>query len=127
MSFYTLINCMDGRTQLPVIEYLKKRFKAAYIDSITEPGPVKILAENSNSTLTESIFNRVDISVNKHKSTGIAIVAHFDCVGNPTEDPVQKKQLKTAINVVLGKYPNLPVIGLWVDENWIVSEIKLDY
>lgn len=124
MSFCTVINCMDGRTQLPVIEYLKNKFKVTYVDSITEPGPVKILAESSNSLLIESIFNRVDISVNKHKSKSIAIVAHYDCAGNPVNESSQKKQLRTAIKVVSERYSSLSVVGLWVNDCWQVTEIK---
>lgn len=40
MKFCTAINCMDGRVQLPVINYLKKHFKVNYVGSITEPGEV---------------------------------------------------------------------------------------
>lgn len=36
---------MDGRVQLPVIKYLQDRFKVQYVDTITEPGPNLILAE----------------------------------------------------------------------------------
>jgi len=39
MIFCTAVNCMDGRVQLPVINYLKERFSANYVDMITEPGP----------------------------------------------------------------------------------------
>ena len=75
MSFCTVINCMDGRVQLPVIEYLKNKFEADFVDTITEAGPVAILAEKKDSELADSILKRVDISVNKHKSVGIAVVA----------------------------------------------------
>ncbi len=39
MSFCTAINCMDGRTQLPVIEFLKNKLSVEYVDTVTEPGP----------------------------------------------------------------------------------------
>ena len=72
MSFYTAINCMDGRVQLPVINYLKDRFKAEYIDSVTEAGPVLYLAEKTDSQQVKSILQRIDISINNHKSKGIS-------------------------------------------------------
>ena len=34
ITFATAINCMDGRVQIPVIEYLKKEFKVDYVDMI---------------------------------------------------------------------------------------------
>ena len=44
-TFATAINCMDGRTQEPIISWAKKAFEVDYVDAITEPGPDKILAE----------------------------------------------------------------------------------
>ncbi len=44
--FATAINCMDGRVQIPAIEWLKRRHQIDYVDMITEPGPNKILSEN---------------------------------------------------------------------------------
>ena len=114
---------MDGRTQLPVINYLLNKFNASFVDSVTEPGPVLILAEQQNSETTRSILSRVDISVNKHASKAIAIIAHHDCAGNPDSKDNQLKQLKVAAEFIAQKYPNTGVIGLWVDENWQVSEI----
>jgi len=49
MRFCTVINCIDGRIQLPVIEYLKIRFNVEYVDTITEAGPNLILSENTVS------------------------------------------------------------------------------
>ena len=122
MSFYTAINCMDGRVQLPVINYLTTRFKAGYVDSITEAGPVLYLAEKTDSEQTKSILRRTDISINNHKSTGIAIIAHHDCAGNPADEQTQTSQLTPAVNFLASHYPNVEVIGLWVDSNWAVKE-----
>lgn len=114
---------MDGRVQLPVINYLADRFKADYIDSVTEAGPVLYLAEKTDSEQTKSILRRMDVSVNHHKSTGIAIVAHYDCAGNPTDEQKQISQLAQAVNFLSGRYPNVEIIGLWVDVNLSVKEI----
>jgi hypothetical protein len=54
---------MDGRTQIPVIEFLGKRFGARFVDMITEPGPNQVLAHGNNSEKLKSIFERCDISV----------------------------------------------------------------
>jgi len=68
MTFVTAINCMDGRTQLPVIEFLKKKFGVNYVDMITEAGPIQYLAGNLNPEKAESIRLRVEASVLKHDS-----------------------------------------------------------
>jgi len=134
MSFCTAINCMDGRVQLPVIDFLKSRFNADYVDTVTEPGPNLILAKQADSTLAESILHRVSISVERHDSVGIAIVAHHDCAGNRAAKEDQIAHLRAAIQVAREwrfrptRAPrqtaqNLEIIGLWVDENWEVHEL----
>ncbi|MDQ7033188.1 MAG: hypothetical protein Q9M37_10825 [Desulfonauticus sp.] len=123
MKFCTVINCMDGRVQLPVINYLLKRFNVDYVDSITEPGPILILAEQKNKTLIDSILARVNVSIEKHSSVGIAVVGHYDCAGNPVSKDVQLQQLQKAVQFLREKY-DVPIISLWVDENWQVEEIS---
>jgi hypothetical protein len=108
---------MDGRTQLPVISFLQKRFGTEFVDSITEPGPVRVLAQTTDLMTLNSIITRTDISVKKHNSTGIAICAHPDCAGNPVEDDNQKEQLKRSVIFLKETYPNVDVIGLWIDNN----------
>ncbi len=120
--FVTAINCMDDRTQIPVITYLQKNYNADYVDMITEPGPVKILTAPENSPAIESIKKRVEISIKKHGSNLIAAVAHHDCAGNPVRKETQIIQLSEAINVVKSWGFNAKVIGLWVDDRFCVSE-----
>ena len=123
MGFCTVINCMDGRVQQPVIEYLKKRFEAKYVDSITEPGPIQILAEQNDIHRIQSIIKRLNISLKKHGSSDIAVVAHYDCGGNPVPKDVQMEQLKDSIRFIREHDETAAVIGLWVDENWKVHEV----
>ncbi|TFG48089.1 MAG: hypothetical protein E4H40_05280 [Candidatus Brocadiia bacterium] len=125
MSFCTVINCIDGRVQLPVIKYLQERFDVDYVDSITEPGPNLILAQQTNVDIVESIFNRLKISVNHHGSVGIAVAGHYDCAGNPATKKEQAVHTLDAIRFIKSRYSDLEIIGLWVDENWEVSELSL--
>ena len=122
-QFCTAVTCMDGRIQLPVIEFLQTRFQVSYVDVVTEPGPNGILANNEDAQTIESIERRVRISVEKHASVGIAVVGHYDCAGNPTPQDEQRKHTLESITHIQGKF-DVPVIGLWVDENWRVSEIS---
>lgn len=121
--FATAINCMDGRVQLPVIEYMKSRYGVDYVDMVTEPGPNKILAENGDKTTIESIKRRVKISVKRHNSKQIAIVGHHDCAGNTADKEKQTTHILSAIKIVKSWGLNVQIIGLWVDENWMVCEI----
>lgn len=117
MSYCTAINCMDGRAQLPVIAFLQKYFSAEHVDCITEPGPVDIFARTTDLMILNSIFTRVDLSLKKHGSEGIAICAHPDCAGNPMDEVIQKTQLKRSVIFLKEAYPDVDIIGLWIENN----------
>ena len=121
--FCTVINCIDGRVQIPVINYLKDRFNVEYVDCVTEAGPNRIVGGGSNELLLASIIDRVKISVTHHNSVGLAIVAHHDCAGNPTSKTEQLEDLEFGVKYLTEQFGEIPVIGLWVDEKWEVSEV----
>lgn len=121
-TFATAINCMDGRTQLPVSSWAKKQFGVDFVDTITEPGPEKILASGSGA-LFESIQNRVKISVEKHGSRNIVIVAHVDCAGNPVDKETHLANLRQAADLVGEWGFDVAIKKLWVNEKWKAEEI----
>ncbi|MEM4157718.1 MAG: hypothetical protein QXZ28_00630 [Candidatus Methanomethylicaceae archaeon] len=122
-KFGTAINCMDGRVQIPVIEWLKKRYSVDFVDMITEPGPVKLLSNDLEETKIQSIKERVEISVKKHGSKIVAIIAHNDCAGNPVRKEIQLKQMDVAIKKVRSWGLEAEIVGLWVDDRWQVNEL----
>jgi hypothetical protein len=122
-KFAATINCMDGRTQLPVNEWMKRRYQVDYVDTITEPGPVRILAEASDAFALESIKHRVEISVGKHGSSRLAIVAHADCAGNPVDKETQLHQLLSASTTVISWGMGVQLDLLWVGEDLQVERV----
>ena len=122
--FATAINCMDGRTQLPVIGYIKKKHRVDYVDTITEPGPNGILSSNKDHVTVESIKRRVGISIGRHGSRHIAVVGHHDCAGNPVDKNTHLINIRNAIKTVKSWGVNAEITGLWVDEDWKVNEVK---
>jgi hypothetical protein len=121
--FAAAINCMDGRTQLPVIEWVKRECGVDYVDSITEPGPVRILAEATDAPGLESIRRRLTISVTKHGSSRVAIVAHTDCAGNPVDKQVQLSQLRAAAATVLSWGMGVRLDLLWLGDDFQVERV----
>lgn len=111
---------MDGRTQLPVIEWMKREFGVDYVDSITVPGPVRILSEDPDSSPARAMMGRLGLSEERHGSRVVAVVAHHDCAGNPKSKEEQMLQLISALETVRNWGFSVEVIGLWVDENWRV-------
>ena len=108
---------------MPICEYLKSNYNAEFVDTITEAGPCKIIAENKDINAINSILQRVKISIDVHKSNLIAISGHFDCAGNPCEAEVQKGQIKQSVEYFKNLYPNTEIIGLWVDSKWQVNSL----
>ena len=117
-TFSCAINCMDGRVQDAVKDYMKENYGVDYVDMVTEPGPNKILADNLDSAVIENIKKRVEISVEHHGSRVIAIVGHFGCAGNPTEKETQIEHLKEAKEIVISFGFPVEIILLWVDGDW---------
>jgi carbonic anhydrase len=124
--FCTVINCMDGRVQLPVIRFLQQHFNVEHVDSVTEPGPCLILSEQKNPELLQSIVNRVEISLKNHGSVGIAVVGHHDCAGNPAPKEDQLNHIRSALRFFLRQWEGVETVGLWVDSRWEVHEVPME-
>ena len=122
MTFATAICCMDGRIQLPVLEYLSARFGVQYIDNITDAGPVGLAPTAADSPAVKSIFQLVELSMRVHASKGLAVVAHHDCAGNPVPGSVQMEQLQSWTKILAEHFPGIQIIGLWLDEDLQVHE-----
>jgi len=121
-TFATTINCMDGRTQLPVINWMIERFGVDYVDSITEPGPDGIIARGQPQLL-DSIKTRVLISVEKHGSKTIVIVGHHDCAGNPGTKEMHLEHVRKSMEEIKSWHLKADIYGVWVGEDWTVEEI----
>ena len=123
-KFATAINCMDGRAQMPVINWMKENLGVDYVDMITEPGPDKVLAEGTSAAV-ESIKNRVLISVNKHGSDTILVAAHHDCAGNPVARAQHEAHVRqSVISIRSWNLPVKRIFGAWIGEDWEVEIIE---
>lgn len=123
VKYATAINCIDGRTQLPVIQWMRKRFSVNYVDMINEPGIDRILAESSNRLLVESIRRKVEISIDKHRSKHIAIVGHINCAANPVDQSTHLTHIRAAVKIIESWRYDARVIGLWLDEKTSVHGV----
>jgi len=116
--FATAISCIDGRVQKPVIEFMLKKFKADYVDMITEPGPDKVLSEDKVPHIIESIKRRVMISVEKHGPGIVVIAGHHDCAVNPVGEEEHRRQIGEAVKKVKTWGLDADIHGVWVNEKW---------
>ncbi|MDV2582760.1 carbonic anhydrase [Alkalibacillus haloalkaliphilus] len=121
-TFGTAINCMDGRVQEPVMNWLRENFQVQYVDKINEAGPNKVLLDGDAQTLA-SIKNRIGISHNGHGSKIIAIAGHHDCAGNPIDKKEKVEQIKQSVQLVRGWGFDMEVVGLYVNDDWEVEQV----
>lgn len=62
--FATAINCIDGRVQTPVLDWMKLHLNVDYVDLITEPGPDEVIAARRDAA--SEIYKKVRFSVRVH-------------------------------------------------------------
>jgi len=120
--FACAVNCIDGRVQDAVKNYMKDKYRVDFIDMITEPGPNKILAENSSGAIIENIKKRIEISIKHHRAKVVAIAGHFGCAGNPAKKAEQIKHLKEARKTIESFGFAVEVILLWIGGDWRTVE-----
>jgi carbonic anhydrase len=121
-KFATCLNCIDGRVQLPVINWITKNFEFDYVDMITEAGIDGLLAENSYNPA--NVLRKLAISLGQHDSSKIFIVGHYDCTANPVDENMHKIQIKKSVKRIKNYTLACEVIGLWVNKHF---EIEIIY
>ena len=108
-KFATSVSCMDGRIQIPLINWIKENFSVDYVDTITEPGIDKLVADNTD---LESIKIKVGI-----------VSGHYDCAGNPVSNEEHITQIKKGIEVISSWNLGVKVVGVWVDDTWKINTV----
>lgn len=121
-NFATLFNCMDGRIQLPAINWIRENFNVDYVDIISEPGIDRVIAVKDR-TFMNSLHKKMNISLNSHGSNMIFVAGHYDCAGNNTDRTGHIRNIKASVEVLEKLYKDVPVIGIWINENFEVERI----
>ncbi len=109
---------MDGRVQLPVLQWIKKNYPVDFVDVITEAGMDNVL---SNQEDIREVLRSIEISVNVNKSTRLFVVGHYDCRGNPVEENIHRQEISSAVKRLKGHWPKHEIVGLWVNKTWNVE------
>lgn len=117
-----VINCIDGRVQGVVIDYLRKRWNVEYVDVITEVAPERVLAERADSQGVARLRSHVLSSLKQQQSPRVAIAAHSGCESNPVPENVQRKHLEAATAWLVTEFRQAEVTGLWVDRDGKIHE-----
>ena len=116
----TCLNCMDGRVQLPVLQWIKENYPVDFVDVITEAGMDNVLCNQQD---IREVLRSITISVNVNKSTRLFVVGHYDCRGNPVEEKVHREEINNAVQRLKTYWSKHEIVGLWVNENWNIEVV----
>ena len=116
----TCLNCMDGRVQLPVLQWIKENYRVDFVDVITEAGMDNVLCNQKD---IREVLRSIAISVDVNKSTRLFVVGHYDCRGNPVEENVHRREINGAVHRLKSHWPNHEIVGLWVNKDWKVEVV----
>ena len=123
-KFGTAINCIDGRTQEPVIDFMKQKYDIDGVDMVTFPGVDGVISNRENSDEIAFIRNAVSISIEKHRSRIIAVVGHFDCAGNPGNREHHYANIQRGVHEVSSWRFHAQVVGFYVNDKKQIEEVK---
>lgn len=122
-TFAAAINCMDGRVQSPVADWVKINFGVRYVDMVTEAGPDGILAHGPTQ-LIEHIRQRVLVSTGPHGSRAVVIAGHSGCAGNAVSDEQHRADVRAAMRTLATWSLPVQLVGLFVNEFGAVEVIE---
>jgi len=116
------LNCIDGRVQLPVIEWIKDNYGALHVDMITEPGMDGYLADYDNPI--DDIIRKAKVSIDKNGASVLFLAGHHDCKGNSVEEAIHKEHIKKSAERIKSEIAGVEIIGIWVNDKWIIEIVK---
>lgn len=124
-TFGTAINCMDGRAQAPVADWIKATFHSEFVDMVTYPGADGLLAgANGASARVDHLREYTAISVEQHSSRVIAIAGHHGCAGYPVSRELHIAAIQQSAQRIERTWGfDARVVGLWVNDQWQVEKV----
>ncbi|PBO84901.1 MAG: hypothetical protein COA77_07375 [Thaumarchaeota archaeon] len=122
-KFATSINCIDGRIQLLISNWIKQKYSVDYVDVITHPGSDKVMAEKNIDRIAE-IKSKVVISINAHNSKLVVVSGHHDCAANLSTKDIHVIQIRKSINIVKSWRLQVSVVGLWINDQWEIEQVQ---
>lgn len=115
--FAVVLNCIDGRAQQPLLDWVRARYDVDFADVITEPGIDALLAVGS-SAAQEAVLDKVCVSRLAHLSCHLVVAGHHDCAASPVDRAVHEQHLRTCVQRLRAALPRFDVTAVYLDETW---------
>jgi hypothetical protein len=94
-----------------------------YVDLITHAGADGFIASEPHAA-ERLLKPAVEISVQRHGSPVLALVAHYDCAANPASAEAHRDQLLQGLRVLQSWNLGVKLIGIWVNSEWQVEVVR---
>lgn len=120
-TFGTAFNCIDGRAQGAVSDWVKQNLGVDFVDTVTAAGMDRLM--NDSEETIKDIKRYGEISVTKHGSKHVVIAGHYDCAGNPVSDDEHKEHIRQAVEKICSWSWPIEVAGLWVNSDWQIERV----
>lgn len=124
-GFAVVLNCIDGRVQRSLADWVREQYDVEYADTVTEPGIDAVLALGDPSAL-EALLDKVCISRLAHLACYLVVAGHHDCAANPVPRSVHEEHIRTAVGHLRTALPGFHVDGVFLDETWTPHLIEGD-
>ena len=111
--FAVAITCIDGRIHHAVQDGLRRRLEVHFLDVVTLPGPDLVLAETPHEA--PSVWDAVQVSLDKHAAERVVLVGHTDCAANPVSPATHRAQIGQAVATLRARLGATAVEGMLLD------------
>lgn len=106
-SFGAALTCIDGRITEVVVDRLRREWGVDHVDLVTAPGPERL----TDAPGDEPAWAALQVSVDRHGSREVAVVAHTDCAANDVDDELRRRQVRDAVSAARTRLPATSVTG----------------
>jgi hypothetical protein len=120
--FAVVLNCIDGRTQQPLLDWVRRELDVRHVDVVTEPGVDGVLARGDDTAL-QGLLDKVCVSRLAHGAVALVVAGHHDCAANPGDADAHAADLTRAAAAIRQALPELPVRAVYVDHTWDVTPL----
>ena len=121
-TFAASINCIDGRVQAPVSDWIRKTHGVDFVDVISEPGCDLVLSAPSDAE--SRIKTKLEISVNAHGSRMVFVSGHHQCAANPVSREEHMGHIRAAMDRIDSWNLPVRVRGLWIGDSWNAEPVE---
>jgi hydrogenase maturation factor len=119
----TVVCCIDGRIQIPVVEFLRNLWNVEWVDVVTEIAPERLLSDGNEEESVRRIHENITASLVQQLEARLAVASHSGCDCNNVPDEEKREMVRASVRILREAHQDASIIGVWVDETGTVSQL----